>query len=321
MLTRIEASILEGTWKKLRDELQLRNRGKTTVKEFTERYMRECAAVRNKPRTHQRKKSSFKFLEGTLGNLELEDVTPDKVNVFVNKRKKAGASNSTINRDLAALKHMMNFAVECGVIELNPIVQFKNLKAPQKPIHRFSEQEVQAVIDQLRADCKPIPIFVKETGCRVEEALSLQHWQVQIRSRLVVFTEDTKSSKFRYVPLTDEAIEAVQALPRLPDCPYVFYNVNTRDRWHRMQTPWYRAREKAGVPGIRLQDLRAHYAIRLAESGVDMHDIKQMLGHSSVMTTERHYAQFSPKRSASRVLKVLQGGKAVELKRNLKDDH
>lgn len=39
-----------------------------------------------------------------------------------------------------------------------------------------------------------------------------------------------------------------------------------------------------------------------------MHDIQQVLGHSSVATTERYYAHFSPTHSAKKVLKVLEGG-------------
>ena len=40
-----------------------------------------------------------------------------------------------------------------------------------------------------------------------------------------------------------------------------------------------------------------------------MHDIQQVLGHSSVAVTERHYAQFSPEHSSKKVLRVLEGGK------------
>lgn len=65
----------------------------------------------------------------------------------------------------------------------------------------------------------------------------------------------------------------------------------------------------AGLPEMQVKDLRRHYAICLAEGGADMHDIQQVLGHSSVVTTERHYAQFSPQHSAKKILKVLEGGK------------
>jgi len=40
-----------------------------------------------------------------------------------------------------------------------------------------------------------------------------------------------------------------------------------------------------------------------------MHDIQEVLGHASVATTERHNAQFSPKHSAKKILKVLESGK------------
>ncbi len=39
-----------------------------------------------------------------------------------------------------------------------------------------------------------------------------------------------------------------------------------------------------------------------------MHDIQQVLGHASVSTTEKHYAQFSPKHSAKKILRVLEDG-------------
>ena len=57
-----------------------------------------------------------------------------------------------------------------------------------------------------------------------------------------------------------------------------------------------------------MKDLRRHDAIILAEAGADVHDIQQVLGHASVATTEKHYAQFSPKHSARKVLRILEGG-------------
>lgn len=67
------------------------------------------------------------------------------------------------------------------------------------------------------------------------------------------------------------------------------------------------ARESAGEPELQVKDLRRHYAIILAEGGTDMHDIQQVLEHTSVATTEKHYDQFSPKHSARKVLKILEG--------------
>mgnify|MGYP001480496537 CR=1 FL=1 len=66
-----------------------------------------------------------------------------------------------------------------------------------------------------------------------------------------------------------------------------------------------------------MKDLRRHDAIILAEAGADVHDIQQVLGHASVATTEKHYAQFSPKHSARKVLKVREGGLKKVKKRSV----
>ena len=193
--------------------------------------------------------------------------------------------------------------------------KFRNLKEDCRERPRFTDEQIQQVIDAVRPDCRPLFIFIRETGCRREEALSLKHWQIHEESQLVVFSEDTKSRRFRYVPLTEEALEAVRALPRLEDCEYVFYNMCSKDRWHDVRKPWNSSRDAVGFPDLQVKDLRRHYAIKLAEGGADMHDIQQVLGDASVATTERHYAQFSPKHSARKILRVLEGGRGVDTKR------
>ena len=89
----------------------------------------------------------------------------------------------------------------------------------------------------------------------------------------------------------------------------MFYNPVSKNRWHDCRTPWEKARDEVGLSGMQVKDLRRHYAIELAENGADMHGIQQVLGHASVATTEKHYAQCSPKHSARKILKVLEGGK------------
>jgi integrase len=252
-----------------------------------------------------------------FGDVDLRAISPSLLHSYTRRRSGQGVSNATINRELAVIKHLLAYAFECGVIEVNPVERFRLLKEEKKDRPRFTEEQIWSVINTVRPNCRPIFVFIRETGCRREEALSLQHWQVQEESKLVVFSENTKSRKYRYVPLTDLAIEAVNPLPKLDGCPYVFYNSATKDRWCECRKPWKQAREKVGLPDLWVKDLRRQFAIQLAENGADMHDIQQVLGHASVSTTEKHYAQFSPKHSARKILKVIDGGRAEELTRNL----
>jgi len=309
LLARINASIADGTWQEFKQKLQLRDRKAQTVKEFSEIYMDEYSKSRNKVSSQLRKAVAFKFLNQHFGRMNLEAITPAHLHKYVQHRKSRGLSDATVNREITILKHLLNYAVDCGVIESNPVERFKKLKEERKERPRFTEDQVQKVIGAARADCRPLFIFIRETGCRREEALSLQHWQIHKESEMVVFSEDTKSKDYRYVPITGTAIEAINTLPRLKDSPYVFYNPKTKDRWHDCRKPWLKARDAVGLPEMQVKDLRRHYAIELAENGAAMHDIQQVLGHASVATTERHYAQFSPKHSARKILKVLEGGK------------
>ena len=75
-----------------------------------------------------------------------------------------------------------------GVVS-NPVAQFERLDREEQQRPRLSEQQIQRVFDATRTDCRPLFIFIRETGCRREEAQSLQHWQVQQESRLVVFSK------------------------------------------------------------------------------------------------------------------------------------
>jgi integrase len=305
----MDAAVVNGTWREYKEQLKLRNRNRITLSDFAGTYIKDYAKPRNKPKTVKRKETSLLVLKDFMGSKELESITASLVHKYVQKRKEAGKSNATVNRDVTTLKHLLTYAQDCGLIKKNLIEDFKLLKEDLNERPRFSNDQVDAVISELRADVKPLFIFIRETGCRREEALSLRHSQVQAESRMVVFNHDTKSRKYRYVPLTDAALEAVETLPKLDECPYVFYNLKTKERWFDGRKLWEQAREAAGVPELTIKDLRRLYAIKLAEAEAGMHDIQQVLGHASVSTTEKHYAQFSPSYSAARILRVLKGGK------------
>ena len=215
-------------------------------------------------------------------------------------------SNATVNKDIVIAKHMMSWAEELGLISENPIFRFRRL--PEETIERSkpTDEIIDAVFSKIDELVKPVFVFLRETGVRRGEALSLTWDRVRIDDRKVVLNK-TKSGKWRFAFLTDNAIEAVRVNP--PACEYVFYNPRTLTRWYDCKKYWERAREAAGYSWLRVQDLRRAFGIRLAEAeGVEMHHISKALGHSSVTVTERYYAHFSDESSMKRVLKVLEGG-------------
>jgi integrase len=156
---------------------------------------------------------------------------------------------------------------------------------------------------------RPMFRFIRETGCRRGEAFTLQHTRIIREQNLVVFTDHTRSGKFRTVPLTEDCKRWIDEIPPHPGSPYVFYNPKTGKRWKCYRKLIDEAIAAYGLEGFLIKDLRRHYGITLSENRAEMHVIQTMLGHSSVATTEKYYAHFSPNYAARRALQVLEGSK------------
>jgi integrase len=89
----------------------------------------------------------------------------------------------------------------------------------------------------------------------------------------------------------------------------VFYHPESLTRWHSCRDAWEEARIAAGFPWLRIHDLRHAYGIKLAERGVPMHFISEVMGHHSVDFTRKQYARFSPESASRAVLRGLEGGR------------
>jgi integrase len=279
-----------------------------TLQEFSNYYLENYCKVRN--RSWKCKRSSLRALNMKLGDVALSDLSPSHLDSYFRSRKEEGASAATMNRDLAYLKHLMRCAEERGLIEVNRIANVRKFREPKKERPRPTDDDVDRLLASADPCIRPLLGFMRETGCRLGEALALKRTQIRRSERLVVFTDNTKSGKFRVVPLTDDALRWIDELPELPGCPYVFYNPKSRTRWHCVRRRINKAIAASGLEWrILAKDLRRHYGITLAESGAEMHVIQAMLGHHSVKTTEDYYAHFSPHYAARRALEVLEGRK------------
>jgi len=302
-----------GTWRELKERLARGADAKRiTVAEFADRYLEEYCKVHN--RAWVRKRDSIKFIKIRMGQIELEALDANHVAKFVKWRQDEGRSNGTINRDIAHLKHMMHYALKLELIKVNRISVVDKLPELVKSRRKFTDDEIDHFLNCADPRVRPMFGFIRETGCRLGEAFTLQHTQVQRNEGIVVFTDNTKSGKFRVVPLTDECKRWLDVIPPRPGCPFVFYNPNTGRGWKCGRKLIDAAIAASGLEGFLIKDLRRQYGIKLAENGAEMHVIQAMLGHSSVTTTEKYYAHFSPHYATRRALQVLEGSKGKNKK-------
>ncbi len=130
------------------------------------------------------------------------------------------------------------------------------------------------------------------TGLRKRELLSTR-WSDVDFERGELHVPDTKSGRSHSVPLSSPAIALLRQLPRQHGSPWVFPGHGEGDRPRAdIKVPWARIREAAGLQDIRLHDLRRTVGSWMAQAGVPLQVIGEVLNHTRPEVT-RIYARLA----------------------------
>jgi integrase len=307
----IELSLLDGTWETVRASLIEGEESESACPQAFQAIADEYfeAWVTSHNRSTAAKKSFLKRFKSRFRNVPPKAFRMLHADHYVAWRRASGVANSSINRELSCLRHMFAWATKRGYINRNPLEAMEKLREQEWAGPKPTDEIIQKVFEKLDPRFLPIFIVIRETGARRGEVLGLQHWQVDREERLVTYARRTKNGKCTVAPLTQKAINAIDSIPRLEGCDYVFYNPETGARWCDARKPWEDARKAAGYPWLRVRDLRPAFAIEASERGAPMHFIQSVLGHGSVSVTEKHYARFDPRSAAKQLLRVIEGGR------------
>ena len=96
------------------------------------------------------------------------------------------------------------------------------------------------------------------------------------------------------MPLNDAALDVLNQLDTRGKFDYVFVNRRTKAPHTGIMKVWTCLRKKAGLPHLRIHDLRHQFASFLVNSGRSLYDVQVILGHSHPIVTQR-YAHLSTK--------------------------
>jgi len=146
----------------------------------------------------------------------------------------------------------------------------------------------------------PIPVAAVRllllTGCRLREVLHLK-WEFIDFERGIVFLPDSKTGR-KPVVLNAPALAVLASLPRLG--PYVLPGDNSEKPRHDLKKIWAAVSRRAGLPGVRIHDLRHTFASVGAGGGMGLPIVGKLLGHSQAATTARYaHLDADPLRRAS----------------------
>jgi integrase len=219
--------------------------------------------------------------------------------VFHNELKEEGLAGATSDHYVKLLRRAFNLAIEWGFVDKNPASRVKLFNLDNKVEHYLDEDQLQKLLKVLRTDSsRPvcmIAMFLLSTGARLSEALHAKWEQVDARHRVWrIPAINSKSKRMRSVPLNDSAIDILKQLDSEGESDYLFVNRQTGKPYAAVHKVWERLRNEAGLPHLRIHDLRHQYASFLVNSGRTLYEVQQILGHSDPTVTQR-YAHLSSK--------------------------
>lgn len=232
-----------------------------------------------------------------FGKCHMDQITRHEVIEMHHARRHCGAAPASANRLLIMMRYIFNLAIKWAIpgIDRNPATGVRLLEENNKRERFLTQEEVQSLFQHLQCSDNPMLQYIISmlifTGARRREVLEAR-WEDINLSKLSWRIPISKSGKARHVPLSSGVVDLLQHIPRFAHCPYVFPNPSTLKPYVSIFYSWDTARKKAGIPDVRIHDLRHSFASFLINAGRSLYEVQKILGHSQIQTTQR-YAHLS----------------------------
>ena len=228
-----------------------------------------------------------------FGSYRLAEIEAERIQAWLTRKRQSGLSPAYCNAMAGVLRRIYNLAKRWNIpgADRNPtanvtLFEVNNIKEVYLTPAQ-TERLIAAVKANRNTQLRYIVPLLLLTGARKRELLD-SRWQDFDLERREWRIPMTKSGKPRKVPLSKTAIEVLETVPRFDDCPYVVPNPETLKPFKSIWGSWTSARAAAGLPDLRLHDLRHSFASALVNAGRPIYEVQKLLGHSKVTTTERY---------------------------------
>jgi integrase len=298
------------------DPLEERDRTKAmpTFGEFVrEQYLPFCTQA-GKRSSHDDESKFRLHLEPKFGRLRLAEITLRDIQLH-HAATRESHSAATANRHLALLSALFRKAVEWGILDKNPATGVKQFKEVIQQTSYLDANQLAQFFAALDADENATAAAALKllalAGVRREEALQAE-WQHIDLDTGMWWLPRTKSGRGRYVTLNAAVVELLAAQPSRGESPWVFPGREGDKPINNVRKCMERALQAAGLPHVRIHDLRHGYASLAVAAGATLYEVQHLLGHASPQVTQRyaHMAESGLRRASQAVADVV--GKALQ---------
>ena len=241
-----------------------------------------------------------KFASEEYQYVDIVNVNYSIVRSWIVSLVDSGISNRTVNRKISSLKTYYKFLLKTGQIEINPLAKHKALKTSKKIQVPFSEKEIVNVMDMLKAennfeglrDQLIVELFYS-TGIRRAELINVKLNDISFAQKTIKVLG--KRNKERIIPLLPAVLNTINAYlqfrEQVENIKNVDYLFVTQKGVKIYETLVYRiinsyfsktSEKVKKSPHI----LRHSFATHLLNEGADINSVKELLGHSSLASTQ-----------------------------------
>ena len=199
---------------------------------------------------------------------------------------------TTVKRILILVRHLFNEALRAKLPGLkdNPTRMLKLTSKREVKGYFLNREELGRLILAARelgeTDMFDIVRLIAATGLRRANVLKMEWaWFDAERGMLTVPPASDKGGKGFSIRLADSVVDYLVERKQHATGRYVFSNPRTGRPYHSRFSAWDSVRKRAGLPMVRIHDLRHSYASLMLESGSDIVDVQAALGHTQLKTT------------------------------------
>lgn len=238
-------------------------------------------------------------LKDALGPVSLRSVSVDDVRKI---REGWDLAPVTTQKRLEMLRGIFRFCVDSGWIDRNPAKGVRLPIVKHKPTLPFTEEEMEKILwaaDTIREihpqmnkgiekKMRALILLMRYSGLRISDAVTLTKNRI---TEDKLFLYQAKTDEPVWVPLPEIVLKALEEIAETGR-PYYFWTGTSKLR--HAPTKWQERLQKlfviAGIPDGHSHRFRDTFAVSLLEKGVPLETVSMLLGHTSIKTTEKHYA-------------------------------
>lgn len=260
--------------------------------ELAEDFLREYKV--NQRKSLIRAQRSVRQLKKYFEGFKIPQITTPKIKEYIEARQNEGAANATINRELSALKRMLNMGARQTPPKVDRLPFIPMLKENNARKGFFEHGDFLALRDALPSYLKKFVTFAYKTGWRLSEIANLTWNQVDLNQGIVrLDAGETKNDEGRTIYLDEELKEIfIQAWQSRKKgsivLPYVFLNHKGDNKIKQFNKAWSTACEDAGIGKKLFHDFRRTAVRNMVRAGIPERVAMMVSGHKTRSIFERY---------------------------------